>query len=110
MTEMKIRLSDDSLINDLDRLTKEKNFSSRNKLIEYILTQYVTYNDRFFLDNLPPIISEMCKQAVKETTQKNEILIRSNINTLDRVERYLADLRAVFYKDLPLDYKDYKEE
>ena len=103
MTEMKIRLSDDSLINDLDRLTKEQNFSSRNKLIEHILTQYVTYNDRLFLDNLPPIISEMCKQAVKETAQNNEILIRSNINTLDRVERYLADLRAVFYKDLPLD-------
>ena len=109
MTEMKIRLSNDNLIKKLDELAEKENFSSRNKLIEHILTQYVTYNDKLFLDNLPPIISHMCKQAIKETTEKNELLIRANINILDKIEKDLEALRTVFYGDLPSDYTQYQE-
>ena len=108
--EIKIRINDDRLIAELDRLTKEQNFTSRNKLIEHILTLYVLYKDRLFLDNLPPIIEEMCRQAVEKNTQKNDVLIRANINTLAKVERYLDDLRSIFYKELPPDYKDYNSE
>lgn len=100
MTEIKIRISDESIVERLDKIIKEEGFSSRNQLINDILSQYVIMKDKLFLQNIPPVLKAICNENLSEQQQNNAFTLQKNIEIMQKILMELSDLRAIFLSDL----------
>ncbi len=100
MAEIKIRISDDRIIEELDRIVREEGFSSRNQLINDILSEYITTKDKLFLHNLPPILRSICNENLSFQQQNNTLILQKNTEIMQRILMELSDLRAIFLSDL----------
>lgn len=95
MSEIRIRVSDDAMLDKLDRLAEQEGYATRSKFIESILARYIVYKDALFVDELPPVIKALCEQAARGTERKMEYLIRANVNTMLKIQQTTDDLRAI---------------
>lgn len=100
MTEIKIRISDESIVERLDKIIKEEGFSSRNQLINDILSQYVIMKDKLFLQNISPVLKAICNENLSEQQQNNTFILQKNIEIMQKILMELSDLRAIFLSDL----------
>lgn len=100
MAEIKIRISDDKIIEGLDQIIKDEGYSSRNQLINDILSQYVIMKDKLFLQNIPPVLKAICNENLSEQQQNNAFILQKNIEIMQKILMELSDLRAIFLSDL----------
>lgn len=100
MAEIKIRISDDRIVEGLDKIIKEEGFSSRNQLINEILSQYVIMKDKLFLQNIPPVLKAICEENLSEQQQNNAFILQKNVEIMQKILMELSDLRAIFLSDL----------
>ena len=66
MPDIKIRNVDPVIIKSLDDIVVQKKYSSRNELINEILTLYVTSSSVFFNKTLLPTVTFLAKEAISE--------------------------------------------
>lgn len=98
--EMKIRINDEQLIQQMDKVIKDEGFSSRNQFITYVISMYLTSQNTFFLRAFPPVMREICKESIDEQSKKTEYILRKNEIQMQNMMKVLNDIRAVFYAEL----------
>jgi len=100
MAEIKIRISDERIIEGLDEIVKQEGFSSRNQLINDILSEYIATKDKLFLHNLPSVLKAICDENLSAQQQNNAFILQKNIEIMQKILMELSDLRAIFLSDL----------
>lgn len=100
MAELRIRFDDDELLKKMDAIAAEEGYSTRTKFVESLISRYILYKDRMFLNELPDVVKAICKEAVLEEKNNSDILLRSYMNSLLKLQESIDSLRAVFLNEL----------
>ena len=75
---MKIRITDEQLVKQMDEVIKEEGFTSRNQFITYVISMYLASENKFFLRAFPPVMREICKGSIDEQKKNAEHLLQKN--------------------------------
>ena len=98
--EMKIRITDEQLVKQMDEVIKEEGFTSRNQFITYVISMYLTSENKFFLRAFSPVMREICKESIDEQKKNTEHLLQKNEIIMQDMLRTMNDIRAVFYSEI----------
>ncbi len=92
MPEIKIRNVDPVVIKLLDDIVDKKNYSSRNELINEILTLFVTSSSAYFNKALLPTVQFLAKEAIAE---QQDIIEKSLAVSQEINLKVLEELRKI---------------
>lgn len=92
MADIKIRNVDPIVVQQLDDIVAQKNYSSRNELINEILTLYVTSSNVFFNKTLLPTVKFLAKEAISE---HQEVIDKSLTITQEINQKILEELKKL---------------
>ena len=98
--EMKIRITDEQLVKQMDEVIKEEGFTSRNQFITYVISMYLASENEFFLRAFPPVMREICKGSIDEQKKNAEHLLQKNEILMQDMLRTMNDIRAIFYSEI----------
>lgn len=91
MADIKIRNVNPIVVQQLDDIVLKENYSSRNELINEILTLYVTSSNAFFNKALLPTVQFLAKEAIaehQEIIEKSlEVSQEINLKVLEELKK-----------------------
>ena len=92
MPNIIIRNVDPEIIKQLDDITDQKKYSSRNELINEILTLYATSSSAYFNKALLPTVQFLAKEAIAE---QQDVIEKSLAVTQEINLKVLEELRKI---------------
>ena len=97
---MKIRITDEQLVKQMDEVIKEEGFTSRSQFITYVISMYRASENKFFLRAFPPVMREICKGSIDEQKKNAEHLLQKNEILMQDMLRTMNDIRAICYSEI----------
>lgn len=74
--EMKIRITDEQLVKQMDEVIKEEGFTSRNQFITYVISMYLTSENKFSFELFRLLCVKYAKKALTNRRKTQSIYYR----------------------------------
>lgn len=100
MAELKIRITDDDLLQTLDQIVSDENYESRNQLVVHILTLYCSCRDKFVINSLPTIVNNLCQEAISQQAEISSKILEIIIPLLADIDRKLQEIDVYTKNDI----------
>ncbi len=95
MATVNIRITDENLLRELDRIVETEGYASRNQLINHILEIYVSARSQFASQALPSIVKNLCTDSIMQTIEISSQPLKTIVQLQSSIFNMLRDIAIV---------------